>query len=429
MKALLSSVSSLLFAVAILITGNGLQQTLLPVRASFENFRPIEIGLMGSFYYLGFVLGCVYGGRAIQRVGHIRTFTALASIASAVVLVHGLTVEPLTWAALRAVTGFCFAGLYLVIESWLNERAHNENRGFVMGLYTMINLSVIVVGQMMLTLGDPSSLLLFAYASILVSLAAVPIALTASPQPAPIAKAQLRPAKLYRISPAGVAGVSLAGAATGAFWSLGPAYAVEVGADTREVAIFMSIAVLGGALVQWPIGRLSDRVDRRVVVIGACAVGALAAGGLVAIGGEKSLSAAALAAVFGSAALPLYAISAAHVFDLVERSDFVETSSGLLLANGVGAVAGPLAAAFFMRNVGPQGLFMATGLAHLALGAFVLWRMRTRPPAPEAQRSEFDLATTAPTMVALTPEPPDLPPDPDTHGGGPDVSAAGRPSA
>jgi MFS family permease len=418
MSALLSSVSSLLVAVAILIMGNGLQQVLLPVRASFEDFRPIDIGLMGSFYYLGFVLGCVYGGRAIQRVGHIRTFTALASIASTVVLVHALTVEPAAWAALRAVTGFCFAGLYLVIESWLNERADNENRGLIMGVYTMINLSVIVAGQMMLTLGDPSAFLLFAYASILVSLAAVPVALTASPQPTQIAAARLRPAKLYRISPVGVVGVFLAGAATGAFWSLGPAYAVEVGADTREVAIFMSIAVLGGALVQWPIGRLSDRVDRRVVLIGACVVGALVAGGMVAIGGEKSLPAAALAAIFGAAALPIYAISAAHAFDLVERSDFVETSSGLLLANGVGAVAGPLAAAFFMRNVGPQGLFVATGLAHLALGAFVAWRMRARPPLPEDQRSEFDLATTAPTMVALTPE------DPEDA-----VTAADRPSA
>ena len=412
MAATLSPVASLLLAVAILIMGNGLQQTLLPVRASFEEFRAIEIGLMGSSYYLGFVLGCVYGGRAVRRVGHIRTFTALASIASTVVLVHGVTVEPAAWVVLRALSGFCFAGLYLVIESWLNERAANEDRGVVMGVYTMITLSVIVVGQMMLTLDDPSRFTLFAYASILVSLAAVPVALTRSAQPAPVAEARLQPAKLYGVSPVGVIGVFLAGAATGAFWSLGPVYAVEAGADTGEVAIFMSIAVLGGALVQWPVGRLSDRVDRRAVVLGACAVGALAAGGLVVTGAERSLLIAALAALFGAAALPLYAICAAHAFDLVERSDFIETSSGLLLANGVGAVAGPLAAALFMRLAGPEGLFAATGAAHLALGGFVAWRMKSRPPLPADQRSGFDLATTAPTMVALAPEEADAPSPP-----------------
>jgi MFS family permease len=404
MRNVLPAISSLLFAVAILIMGNGLQSMLLPVRASFEKFDAIEIGVMGSSYYLGFVLGCIYGSRAIQRVGHIRTFTALSAIASTVVLVHGISVEPLTWAALRAVTGFCFAGLYLVIESWLNERASNENRGLVMGIYTMINLSVIVAGQMMLTLGNPSQFPLFAYASILVSLAAVPVAMTRTEQPAPLTEVRLRPAKLYRVSPVGLVGVFFAGIATGAFWTLGPAYAIEAGADAREAAIFMSVAVLGGALVQWPIGRLSDRIDRRIVMVGACAVGALAAGALVLIGAEKSLNVALLAAVFGAASMPLYAICAAHMFDLVERSNLVETSSGLLLGNGVGAIAGPLAASFLMRLTGPGGLFLATGGAHLVLGAFIIWRMTRRAALPAGQRAEFDLTTTAPTMAALTPE-------------------------
>jgi MFS family permease len=166
----------------------------------------------------------------------------------------------------------------------------------------------------------------------------------------------------------------------------------------------MSVAVLGGALVQWPIGRLSDRIDRRIVMVGACAVGALAAGALVLIGAEKSLNVALLAAVFGAASMPLYAICAAHMFDLVERSNLVETSSGLLLGNGVGAIAGPLAASFLMRLTGPGGLFLATGGAHLVLGAFIIWRMTRRAALPAGQRAEFDLTTTAPTMAALTPE-------------------------
>jgi MFS family permease len=257
----------LLLSVAILVTGNGLQWTLIPVRASILAFDSIEIGLLGSSYYLGFALGCILGGHVIQRVGHIRAFTALTAIASTVVMVHALTISPLAWWGLRSVTGFCFAGLYLVIESWLNERASNENRGLVMGIYTMINLSVTIVGQMMLTLGDPADFPLFALASILISLAAVPVALTAARPPARLMQSRLRPLKLYSGSPVGVVGVLLAGVATGAFWSLGPAYAIAYGADTSEVAIFMSLTVLGCALVQWPIGRLSDRLDRRIVVV------------------------------------------------------------------------------------------------------------------------------------------------------------------
>jgi MFS family permease len=428
MSTVLPAISSLLFAVAILVLGNGLQSMLLPVRASFENFDAIEIGLMGSFYYLGFVLGCIYGGRAIQRVGHIRTFTALSAIASTIVLVHGIAVEPFTWAALRAVTGFCFAGLYLVIESWLNERASNENRGLVMGVYTMINLSVIAAGQMMLTLGNPSQFPLFAYASILVSLAAVPVALTRSEQPAVLAAVRLRPAKLYRISPVGLVGVFFAGIATGAFWSLGPAYEIGAGADARKAAIFMSVAVFGGALVQWPIGRLSDRIDRRYAIVGACAVGALAAGGLVLIGTTDSFYVAVLAAVFGAATMPLYALCAAHMFDLVGRSELVETSSGLLLGNGIGAIAGPLIASFLMRLTGPGGLFLATAAAHLILGGFVIWRMTRRSAPADRHAAEFDLTTTAPTMAALTAESTKHQEAGTTAGGAPDRAEASQTS-
>lgn len=402
-KAILPTVSALLFSVAILVTGNGLQWTLIPVRASLEAFAPLEIGLLGSSYYLGFALGCLLGGRVIQRVGHIRAFTALTAIASTVVMIHALTSSPAAWWGLRAVTGFCFAGLFLVIESWLNERATNENRGMVMGIYTMINLSVTIVGQMMLTLGDPADFPLFALASILISLAAVPVALTAARPPARLEQARLRPVKLYSRSPVGVVGVLLAGVATGAFWSLGPAYAIAFGADTSEVAVFMSITVLGGALVQWPIGRLSDRWDRRVVVLALCFAGVAAALALALVDGAGHAVAGVLIAIFGASAMPLYAICAAHAFDHVDAGDVVETSSGLLLANGLGAIAGPVAAAALMGPFGPGGLFVATAAAHFLLAVFVARRIRTSKPVPREERSDFDLATTAPTMVALTP--------------------------
>ena len=406
MRSVLSPIAALLLSVAILIMGNGLQQTLLPVRASLEEFDALEIGLMGSAYYLGFVLGCVRGGRLIQRVGHVRAFAALTAIASTVALVHALSIEPYVWTLMRALTGFCFAGLYLVIESWLNERADNTNRGFIMGIYTMVNLSVIVVGQMMLTLADPQQFPLFALASILVSLAAVPVALTVSPQPPPIAEARLRPLRLYRNSPVGVVGVFLVGITNGAFWTIGPAYAEGIGADTDQIAVFMSIAVMGGALAQWPAGRLSDRFDRRFIVIGGCGLGIAAALGLIVFGGAGGWIAIAFACLFGAAALPLYAICAAHAFDFVERSDFVEAASGLLLANGIGSVIGPMAAAATMREAGPAGLFICTAVVHLGLGGFVLWRISRRTALPAEARTGFDLTSTAPTMVALEPAPP-----------------------
>ncbi len=403
MRTVLSPIAALLVSVAILVMGNGLQQTLLPVRASLESFGALEIGLMGSSYYLGFVLGCVRGGRLIQRVGHIRAFTALAAIASTVALVHALSVEPYVWSLMRAVSGFCFAGLYLVIESWLNEKADNTNRGVVMGVYTMVNLSVIVAGQMMLTLDDPQKFPLFALASILVSLAAVPVALTGASQPAPLAEARLRPIRLYRISPVGVVGVFLVGLTNGAFWALGPAYAAGIGAGTNEIAIFMSIAVMGGALAQWPVGRLSDRFDRRYMMIAGCVVAIAAAIGLVQFGAQGGWPVAALACLFGAAALPLYALCAAHAFDYVERSDFVEASSGLLLANGVGSVIGPMVAATAMRQAGSAGLFASTALFHLLLAGFALWRISRRTALPAAARTGFDLTSTAQTMAALEP--------------------------
>jgi MFS family permease len=399
----LAPVTALLLSVVILVSGNGLQSTLLPVRAAIEKFDTIEIGLMGSAYYLGFVLGCLWGGQLIERVGHIRAFTALASIASTVALLHAVAVEPLTWALLRAVTGFCFAGLYVVIETWLNDKVDNHNRGFVMGAYTMITLWVMVVGQLLLTLDDPQHFPLFAIASILVSLAAVPVALTRSPQPAPLYAARVDPLRLFRVSPVGAVGVCIVGLVTGAFWALGPAFAASVGADVHEIAVFMAIASLGGALVQWPLGRLSDRIDRRLVLIGGCLVAVGAAIGIFFFSSVGDWRFFLFSGLFGAAALPLYAICAANAFDFVDRAKLVEISSGLLLLHGIGSIIGPLIAAAAMEGIGPRGLFVSTAVGHAALAAYAIWRIRQRGPLTQAERTGFDLVSTAPTMTAIDP--------------------------
>ena len=270
-------ITALLISVAMLLMGNGLQGTLLPVRANLEAFSATDIGVLGSSYFLGFAAGCLYGPRLIRRAGHIRAFTALVALASCVVLVHSLFLTPVLWWGLRAMTGFCFAVLYMIIESWLNEKSTNETRGFVFSLYTIINLTVITIGQLMLGLDRPEDFQLFILASILVSLAAVPIALTRAEAPMAPRSVKIRVWHLYKLSPVGVVGCLAVGLANGSFWALAPVFAQNKGADTWGVAVFMSVAVIAGALGQWPLGRLSDKTDRRKVIIGA-ACGSATAG-------------------------------------------------------------------------------------------------------------------------------------------------------
>ena len=243
MRSLLP-VSALLLSVAILLLGNGLQGTLLPVRAQLEDFSALDIGILGSTYFLGFASGCLTVPHAIRRVGHIRTFTALVSVASTVTLAHAVIITPVPWWLFRGVTGFCFAGLYMIIESWLMEKASNENRGFVFSVYTVINLTVITAGQMMLTADDPRNFPLFALASILVSLAAVPVAMSTAEAPQPPKIVRVRPVHLFRISPVGVVGCFGVGLANGAFWSLAPVFAQREEGDVTAVAVFMSLTVI-----------------------------------------------------------------------------------------------------------------------------------------------------------------------------------------
>ncbi len=397
---ILAPVAALLVSVGLLIMGNGLQSTLLPIRAGFEDFSATDIGLLGSFYYIGFIAGCLAGPYIIMRAGHIRTFTALVALASAAALAHPLAIDPVAWMMFRALTGFCLAGLYLVIESWLNERATNQTRGVVMSSYIVVNFSVITVGQLLVTLYEPTSFALFSLASILVSLAAVPVALTRSAQPAPITLVRFRPKKLFALSPAGAAGVLMIGVINGSFWSLGPFYARGTGLSVTATAIFMSVAVVGGALAQWPLGRISDRFDRRRVLLGICLATAAASLGLTLLGGMSPAVQLALGFLFGATSLPGYAIAAAHTYDHADPSDYVEVSAGLLLLNGIGSAAGPIAAALLIGSYGPLGLFAFTCGVALALAAFVVTRLRARAPVPAAAKEDFDLASTAAVVVA-----------------------------
>lgn len=404
MVASIVPVAALLLSVALLLMGNGLQGTLLPVRANLETFSVPEIGLIGTAYFIGFGAGCYYGGRIVRRAGHIRAFAAMASLASAVVLVHALFPTPILWWLLRGVSGFCFAVLYVVIESWLNEQATNETRGRILSIYNMINLTVITIGQLLLILADPGAFPLFILVSILVSLAVIPLSMTTAVAPAPVLQVQIRLRSLYAVSPVGCVGVLVVGLVNGAFWALAPVFAQELGFGVSGIALFMSAAVLAGACAQWPLGRLSDLRDRRQVIVGACVVGALGSVAAMVAAGLRPAAIYPAVIMFGAMAFPLYSLCLAHMNDFVRRDDFVATSSAMLLLYAGGAALGAIPASLLMSQMGPPGLFASTALGHAALALFTIARVRQRAAvAPERKEPFISIPRTSPTLYALDP--------------------------
>jgi MFS family permease len=343
-----------------------------------------------------------------------------------VVLLIVLVVHPLVWIALRALSGVCFAGLFMVIESWLNERATSTTRGQILAVYMVINLTAVTLGQMILPLGNPAAFSLFALTAIAITLALVPISLTTSSAPQPLREVRLRLRRLYAMSPVGVVGGFFVGLANGAFGGLGVVFARDVGLSITGIALFMSASLVGGALAQLPLGRLSDRTDRRKVMIAVCAFAAVI-GGVLALLGEARQSGRlfgidvgfaalspwvliAAATLFGSAFYSQYSLCVAHTNDFVSREEFVEASSGLLLTWAIGASVGPVLAAFAMDGFGAGGLFMYTALVHASFVVFAVYRMRRRAaPAPET-RAPYVAAgrpsRTTPVAIELDPRAP-----------------------
>jgi MFS family permease len=389
MSATFAQIAALLLSAAILLMGNGLQLTLLPLRAQVEAFSTIQIGIIGSAYYIGFAAGCFWGPHLVKRVGHIRTFTAMVAIASAAPLIHNIWLSAEVWWLLRAASGFCLATLFMIIESWINEKATNENRGVVFSVYTIISLTVVTLGQLMINLSTIESFVLFSVASVLVSLAAVPLALSKATAPAQVQTARIRLIYLFRLSPVAVIGALFVGMQQGAFWSLGPVFAERIGLDTLGITLFMSTAVLGGAIGQWPLGKLSDRIDRRRVLVGACVAAAAISLSIRLVYPTLGEGVLLLTLLWGITAFPLYSICAAHMNDHVEEGGFVEASSGLLLIFAIGAILGPLIVSPLMTLRTPYALFGCIAAFQLLLAAFAVYRMRVRDRVPETERGDF----------------------------------------
>lgn len=398
-------VIALLLAAIILLTGNGLQGVLLPLRAEVNGFTRVDIGLLGSAYYVGLIAGCLVTPFIVARVGHIRAFVAFTATATIAPLMHAMSPDPLLWWVLRGLNGLCFAGLFMGIESWLMGASTPETRGRVLATYTFLNLTVVTLGIQMLALGDIKSFELFSLTAILYSLAAVPVAVTSTPAPAVPRAARMRLGWLIGVSPAAVVGCFCTGLANGAFWTLTPIYMQASGLALTGLFSFLTLAVLAGAVTQWPAGWMSDRAGRRPVLVVAAALAASAGIGLDLAGGtEQRWVVLLLGALYGASAFPIYTLCVAHANDLVHKKRAVEVSSGLLLTFSAGAILGPLNASWLMSKVGPGGLFLHAAAAFAVVAVTMLARLSLRPNLPEETREVFvAVPRTTPVVFELDP--------------------------
>src|SRR5258707_5458221 len=346
-RATVSTLLALLLGFGLMQMGNTLQGTLLSIRGGIEGFLPAQIGAVGAGFWVGVLIGSLRSGKLIQSVGYIRAFVALGAVASTEPLLHLLVIDPIAWVVARALTGFCFAGLFIVVESWLNSAATDETRGQIMSVYAMTGLLAGIVGQLLLPTTDPAGFRPFCVVAIIIAFALVPIALTravARAHEGGGARINLR--ALYQQSPFGLVAAFLCGVTASAFFTLGPVFAQLQGLDTRGVATFMAFGTLGGFLMAWPVGWLSDRFDRRFVIIGAALTATASLFTMMALVPEEPSRwiLYLCVAIFGGTIVPTYSVVMAHVNDAVGKGEFVAASGGLLIVQGAGAVFGPIVA-------------------------------------------------------------------------------------
>jgi len=412
----IASVFTLLLGVVIILSGSGLLGTLLGVRGQVEGFSTAVLGLIMSGYFVGFVIGTFWIPRLIRQIGHIRVFAAMASLASIATLLHGMLVNPLAWFVLRMASGFFIVGLYIAIESWLNERAGNEERGHIFSAYMTTTLIGLGIGQLLLMTGEIDNLKLFAMASVLLSLGLVPVAMTEVKEPQIVEASRLGLRKLYSISPLGVIACIFAGLGSGSFWSLGPVFAAAIGLDKSGVATFMALTILGGIVMLWPVGRFSDGHERRKVLAWACAfaaIGALSA----AIAVDHGFIWVMLGGfAYGSFAFSIYSLAAAHTNDHLDRSHVLEVTSTLQLLWAVGAIVGPIVAGVLMQKLGPESLMFFIAGTALIPALFAYYRMTVSESLTLEQQGDFvPQFATSPAALEMHPEENDQEPEPTTE--------------
>jgi len=398
----------LLLGMGVLMLGAGLQSTLLGIRATLEAFPTTVTGIVMACYYVGYLLGTIAAPRLIRNVGHVRVFAAFAAVASAAVLVQAGFVHPVPWGAMRLVTGLCFAGIYVVAESWLNGFATRTSRSRLLAIYMVVLYVGLGAAQFLLILSNPATSAPFMLASGLICLAVVPTLLSSQLNPEVVVPRAVPIRDLYRLSPLGVAAVAVAGVISSIIFSIGPVYARLEGQDTTAIATFMAVIILAGVTTQYPIGALADRWDRRAVIACVCALATAAAVSILVFAGMPRTLFLALSAVFSGLTLTIYSLGISHVNDRLEPAQMVAASSALLMLNGAGAILGPVLAAGLLAASGPSAYFATLATLSGALTLYSLWRKGRRASVPQAQRGRFISAQ--PQPCASVSEPPWLEP-------------------
>ncbi|CAJ2377197.1 MAG: MFS transporter [Arenicellales bacterium IbO2] len=397
---MLKPIAPLLLSASILLGGNGVLGTLIALRGSLEGFDTVLVGLMGACYYLGFFAASFHSARLIRRTGHVRAFAALAAIGALVPLVMAMTPNPWVWLVMRVFSGFCFAALLMVVESWINEISKNDSRGRVLGVYRILDLLAVTGTQFLIPLVGEGGHEIFSVVSMMYCLSLVPVALSTRARPAAPENLKLDLGAIWRISPLACLTSLAIGLTNSAFRLVGPLYGLEIGLDTGAVVVFMTLGIVGGAALQYPLGYMSDKVGRRSTVLFSTFGAMLAA---VFLSGQSAVLPVYIGAfAFGAFALPLYSLAAAHANDRAGIGQYVLVSAGLSFYFALGAVIGPYAASLVIEYLGAPAFFLYTCAVHATLCLVVIIRSLRRAAVPAERRSRFvGLLRTSPMFFRL----------------------------
>lgn len=394
---------ALFLGLGLMMLGNGLQGTLLGVRAELEGFANFATGIVMSGYYVGFLAGSMIIPKIVNRVGHIRAFGAMAALASTAILLHPVFIDPWVWGTMRIFTGFAYAGLYIICESWINEASTNENRGQMLSVYMLVILGGLCASQLLLNLADPGGFELFTLISVLVSIAVVPILVSVSPAPAFDAPENVSIRTLYSVSPLGVVGLFFAMMGQAMIFNLGAVYATELGLKVSQISLLMLMQYVGGILLQWPIGQLSDRMDRRLVLMTNAFLCA-GSGVLLSLLVEADWKLYVMFLIFGGLVQPVYSLCLAHTNDYLNPQQMVAASGTMVLIGGMGALMGPSLAAVAMDLLGTTALMLASAVCFGIIGVFALWRMTRRASLPLEEQGDYVVMAPVPNAAAINPD-------------------------